>query len=268
MLIPCIISLVSNGIILPRNVLRYLDVIKTDNRDNELNKELDYDYIEYVYGVDLRPEPQKKDNENAEHSPSYPRKKAAAEPEDAARMELYDWIQCIVTALLCGILLFVFVGRVIGVVGSSMFPTLHSGDRVITSNLFFTPEYGDIIVFRSPTYGESTLVKRVIATEGQTIDIDFDRGIVYIDGRAIQEDYIAELTTISDDFDGPLTVPEGFLFVMGDNRNKSTDSRSDLIGLVDTRTIIGKVYWLIIPGPDADGSRDWSRVGSVYKNFK
>ncbi len=181
-------------------------------------------------------------------------------------MNLFDWIQCIVTAILCGILIFVFIGRIIGVDGSSMVPTLENGDRVILSNLFFTPKYGDIVVLKTdnPLFEDHPLVKRVIATAGQTIDIDFRKGEVSIDGYVIEEPYIADLTRESEDFDGPVTVPEGFVFVMGDNRNKSTDSRSSTVGLVDTRQILGKVYWVIIPGSGSDNKRDWHRIGSVY----
>ena len=183
-----------------------------------------------------------------------------------AGMNLFDWIQCIVTAILCGILIFVFIGRIIGVDGSSMVPTLENGDRVILSNLFFTPKYGDIVVLKTDNtlFDDHPLVKRVIATAGQTIDIDFAKGEVIIDGYVIEEPYIADLTREEEDFDGPVTVPEGFVFVMGDNRNKSTDSRSSAVGLVDTRRILGKVYWVIIPGEGSDHKRDWHRLGSVY----
>ena len=91
------------------------------------------------------------------------------------------------------------------------------------------------------------MVKRVIATEGQVINIDFDNGIVYVDGEAIQEDYIMEPTTNKIDFIGPQTVPEGCVFVMGDNRNASTDSRKTEIGMVDSRLILGKAYFVIYP---------------------
>ncbi|MBR2716338.1 MAG: signal peptidase I [Oscillospiraceae bacterium] len=181
-------------------------------------------------------------------------------------MGLFDWIQCIVTAILCGILIFVFIGRIIGVDGSSMVPTLENGDRVILSNLFFTPKYGDIVVLKTdnPLFEDHPLVKRVIATAGQTLDIDFDKGEVIVDGYVIEEPYIAALTHEEEDFRGEITIPEGYVFVMGDNRNKSTDSRSDAVGLVDTRQILGKVYWVIIPGVDSDRNRDWHRIGSVY----
>ena len=167
------------------------------------------------------------------------------------RLDLYDWIQSLMVALMICIALFIFVIRVIDVSGSSMWPTLKNGDKMIVSNLFYKPKYGDVIVFKSDNYDPNkALVKRVIATEGQEISIDFDRGVVYIDEVPIEEDYIAELTKNKLDFIGPQTVPEGCVFVMGDNRNASTDSRKSEIGMVDNRTILGKVYYVAFPSGD------------------
>ena len=181
-----------------------------------------------------------------------------------ARMELYDWLQCIVSAVLCGILIFVFAGRVIGVDGTSMFDTLHHEDKVFMTDIFYTPKNGDIVIFHSDAYGDTPLVKRVIAVAGQTIDINFDTSEVSVDGVILQEDYIYEPTTSRQDFSGPVTVPDGYIFVMGDNRNASRDSRSDAVGLIDTRNILGKVHLITIPGKDDFGLRKWSRIGSVY----
>jgi signal peptidase I len=122
---------------------------------------------------------------------------------------------------------------------------------MIVSNLFYKPKYGDIVVFKTDTYDpDRALVKRVIATEGQEISLDFDRGVVYINGSPIEEDYIAELTTTKLDFIGPQTVPEGCVFVMGDNRNASTDSRKKEIGMVDERMILGRAYYVVFPVSD------------------
>ena len=189
----------------------------------------------------------------------------AAEGNNKTRMELYDWIQCIVSAVLCGIFIFVFIGRTIGVEGDSMRLTLHWNDRVIMSNLFYTPKNGDVIVFRPQTdaFGGTPLVKRVIAVGGQTIDINFETGDVYIDGAVLNEPYIHEPTHNRINFQGPVTVPEGYVFVMGDNRNHSSDSRDSRVGLVDTRDILGKVLMVAIPGADDYSARDWSRIGPV-----
>jgi len=163
------------------------------------------------------------------------------------RSAVYDMLQCIVSSLLLCVLAFVFIARGIGVEKTSMLPTLEDGDRIFVSNLFYTPSNGDIIVFRKDSYRREPLVKRIIATEGQVVDIDFENGIVTVDGEALAEDYIAELTHERFNFTGPLTVPEGQLFVMGDNRNRSLDSRDADIGFVDERYIIGKVYFIVMP---------------------
>lgn len=169
-------------------------------------------------------------------------------PELRARREVYDWIQCLLTALIICVILFVFFIRIIDVSGTSMNPTLNNGDKMLVSNLFYTPRAGDIVVFKSDTYDpDKALVKRVIATEGQQVNIDFDNGIVYVDGVALEEDYILEKTTNKLDFIGPQEVPEGCVFVMGDNRNASTDSRKSEIGMVDSRQILGRVYFVLFP---------------------
>ena len=129
-----------------------------------------------------------------------------------------------------------------------MNPSLNNGDKMLVSGLFYSPKAGDVVVFKKDEYDpERALVKRVIATEGQVINIDFDEGIVYVDGEPIVEDYILEPTTNKLDFIGPQTVPEGCVFVMGDNRNASTDSRKKEIGMVDSRLILGRAYFVIYP---------------------
>lgn len=165
--------------------------------------------------------------------------------------EIYDWIQCIVMALIICIVSFMFFVRIIDVNGTSMNPTLNHGDKMLVSDLFYKPHPGDVVVFHAERYdADKALVKRVIATEGQEVNIDFDKGIVYIDGQPIEEDYIMDLTHNKLDFIGPQTVPEGHVFVMGDNRNASTDSRKTEIGMVDERLILGKVYAVLFPLDD------------------
>lgn len=183
---------------------------------------------------------------------SKPRRKLTPEDiealEQKKRSNAYDWIQCLASALIVCVVIFIFFVRVIDVKGTSMYPTLNNQDKMLVSDLFYKPKVGDVVVFTKDEYDpDKALVKRVIATEGQEINIDFDLGIVYVDGQAIEEDYINELTTTKLDFIGPQTVPEGCVFVMGDNRNMSTDSRKSEIGMVDNRLIIGKVYCVIFP---------------------
>ena len=189
-------------------------------------------------------------NENVKPTPSAP-----SATERSARRDIYDWMQCIVVAIIVCVLLFSFFVRLVDVVGESMFPTLDNGDKIIVSNLFYDPKPGDIVVFRKDEYRDEPLVKRVIAVEGQTIDIDFDLGIVYVDGEPLDEPYIAEPTSEPLDFSGPVTVPKNCVFVMGDNRNHSTDSRYSTIGFVDKRCIMGKVYFTLYP---------LKNFGSVY----
>ncbi len=192
------------------------------------------------------------ENQNTEQQPA-----EMPTPEKTKKREgdLFDWLQCIVTALVACVLIFVFIGRTIGVVGSSMVPTLEQGDRLIISKLFYTPQQGDIVVLQKDSFADYPLIKRVIATEGQTVDIDFDAGVVYVDGVALDEPYTAEPTVVREDFDEPVTVPEGCIFVMGDNRNRSTDSRTDSIGCVNTRLIMGKALLRLTP---------LSKFGTIY----
>lgn len=179
-------------------------------------------------------------------------KKATDMDEAVARRnkmktEAYDWLTCIVSALLCCVLLYVFAVRIIGVDGHSMNPTLLDGDRLIVSNLFYTPKAGDVIIFRKENFRQEPLVKRVIATEGQVVDIDFEIGAVKVDGKVLNEDYINDLTYDRLNFVGPVTVPKGHVFAMGDNRNHSADSRDDRIGFIDERYILGRAYFIFLP---------------------
>ena len=208
---------------------------------------------------------QLKDTPAEPEIPAEKKRKGSKKSSDDSGMELYDWLQCIVSALVCGILIFMFFARIISVDGSSMYPTLHHADKMITSNLFYTPKSGDVIVLRTNTFRDEPIVKRVIATEGQTVNIDFIEGVVYVDGEALDEPYTASPTYEPEDFTGEVTVPEGCIFVMGDNRNASTDSRSSLIGMVDERCVIGKVLFIVFPGEDEFNARDFKRIGSVYK---
>jgi len=194
---------------------------------------------------------------------------AEEEKKRVARLDSYDWIQSIVSTLVVVILAFIFIGRQTGVSGISMRNTLYDDDSVFVTSMFYTPKNGDIVIIKSDAFTDQLLVKRVIATQGQTLDINFDTNEVFVDGVVLNEPYIREPTRESRDFRGPVTVPEGCVFVMGDNRNQSRDSRESTVGFVDVREIIGKVHFIILPGMDKDNGipRDWSRLGSVYKNM-
>lgn len=187
-------------------------------------------------------------------------------PEEKRSREAYEWVQALVCSVLAVVLLFTFGARLIGVDGHSMVPTLQDGDRLLVLNSMLCGGYepGDIVVLRKESFLPTPIVKRVIAMEGQVVDIDFGSGVVYVDGRRLHEDYINEPTFTPEGTEFPLTVPEGCVFVMGDNRNHSTDSRSDQLGTIDVRYIIGRAVFLALPGPDAvTGVRDYGRIGGI-----
>ncbi len=182
--------------------------------------------------------------------------------------ELYDWLRALVTAILIIVLTFTFVARMMNVKGPSMIPTLQDGDRLLVLNSLLAGEYhrGDIVIARKKSFSEDAIVKRVIAVGGQTVDVDFNSGTVYVDGTAQEETYINDRTYAFEGTEFPLTVPDGSVFLMGDNRNMSTDSRDPRIGTVDTRYLVGKAVFLLFPGNDSiTGQRDMSRIGVLNK---
>lgn len=171
---------------------------------------------------------------------------------------LYDWIEVVSISVIIVIMIFTFVARLSTVDGDSMYPTLIDGEHLIVSDLFYSPENGDIVVLQEKNaFFTSPLVKRIIAQEGQTIDFDYENWGVYVDGEKLTEPYInRELEKAMKNYGSPdsITVPEGHIFVMGDNRNHSTDSRDSLVGFVEYDEIIGKVVFRLFP---------FSRIGAV-----
>ena len=182
---------------------------------------------------------------------------------------LYEWVQALVCSVLAVVGLFTFAVRITRVSGGSMRNTLRDGDLLLVLNGWLCGNYApeDIVILRKPDFHEgSPIVKRVVAAAGQTVDIDFDIGAVYIDGAELAESYIREPTLTDEGMKFPLTVPEGCVFVMGDNRNDSDDSRNPGLGPVDTRGVIGRAFFLVVPGADKDTKeRDWSRVGMLNR---
>ena len=179
-------------------------------------------------------------------------------PEDEKKefdivSELYDWSQALIVALISIMLIFTLFARLISVEGRSMIPTLHGGDKILLSNLLYEPKCGDVIVVTMKDFQHKPLqpiVKRVVATSGQTVDINFSMGSVTVDGVVLDEPYINERTSRRADVDFPVTVPEGCIFVMGDNRNESLDSRSTQVGMVDKRAVLGHVLFRAYPFDD------------------
>lgn len=201
--------------------------------------------------VNSRPEEPK-----SEPAPKLPLGKTVA-------LYLHDMVYLLVAVVVALCLCF----RMVIVDGASMYNTLVDGDYLLLiSNVFYhEPKAGDIVVASKDSFRNGDpIVKRVIATGGQTINIDFSTGAVYVDGELLQEDYIYSPTTNAEGMSFPLVVPDGCIFVMGDNRGRSMDSRDPEIGLIDVREVMGKAIFLLIPGNNGGNEqRDFSRFGVI-----
>ena len=170
---------------------------------------------------------------------------------------IFEWLDVVVASVVVVVILFTFVFRMVAIDGDSMNNTLLDGERVIITNMFYKPERGDIVVIsrnmeNSSVEGsyEEPIIKRVIATEGDMVDIDFENGIVYVNNEALKEDYIKEPTYRKADVKFPLVVKENCVFVLGDNRNDSKDSRTTQIGdngLIDVKYILGHAVFRVFP---------------------
>lgn len=194
--------------------------------------------------------------------------------DENKKKEPLDWkknavlyLHDLVYLTLCIILIFLLFFRINVVSGDSMYATLRDGDYLLLlSNLFYhEPEQGDIVVISKESYDHGTpIVKRVIATEGQTVDFDFENGTVYVDGEILDEPYINNPTIEGRGMEFPLTVEENCIFVMGDNRYVSLDSRYSEIGQIDRREVLGKAIFLMIPGTNHNTqARDMGRIGVI-----
>ena len=168
---------------------------------------------------------------------------------------LFDGVDSVRNAILAVFVIFTFVFRAVGVDGSSMVPTLHDGDWMAVRSIVTEVKRGDIVIITQPWDRNVPIVKRVIAVSGDVVNIDFNLHEVYVNGEKLNEPYINEPTALSYDMQFPLTVGEGKVFVMGDNRNDSLDSRSSRIGLIDERYIFGKAEVRLHP------IKDWN----IYK---
>lgn len=191
-----------------------------------------------------------------------PEEEAEEEQPRRPGAELYDWLQMFLGCVVAAVVLFNCVARLTRVDGGSMDTTLQHGEIMLIWSLGYTPKQGDIVVLNKtsvllPDWTEPrAIVKRVIATGGQTVDVDYSAGTVYVDGQPLDEPYLHEEMRRPGAPSMQEThweVPEGSIFVMGDNRNHSTDSRDDLLGAIDTDYILGKAVLALWP-PDRFGA--------------
>ena len=195
------------------------------------------------------------------------KKPGRKEEKESWQESLMIFLHDTITLFAVVMVVFVLLFRIVVVSGSSMYSTLwHNDYLLVLSNVVCgEPKVGDIIVASKDSFNDGEpIIKRVIATEGQVVDIDFEAGIVYVDGVALDEEYVHTPTNISEGVAFPLTVAEGCIFAMGDNRNRSRDSRYPDIGMVDEREVLGKAVLLIFPGTGDEENRaprDFSRIG-------
>ncbi|WP_417018935.1 signal peptidase I [Anaerotruncus massiliensis (ex Liu et al. 2021)] len=172
----------------------------------------------------------------------------ARERRRGAVAEVYEWVESCVIAVGVILLIFAFAARTATVSGPSMLPTLRDGDRLLLVQAgYHDPQYGDVVVIDRSQKGEPPIIKRVIGRAGDEIDIDFETGQVRRNGQTLDEPYLNEPTLTRRDVKFPVTVPEGSVFVMGDNRNHSADSRTREIGMIDLRRVMGKAVYRFLP---------------------
>ena len=192
--------------------------------------------------------------------------KHASTQETVRGQNVFEWYEALISAALVLVLVFSLFFRIIQVDGESMVPTLQNGDKLIVWGAGYEPQRGDVVIVDSYTAYGKPLVKRVIAKGGQTVRIDCQTGTVFVDGKQLTERYAVLLDSAGHDsgvvqqyptygYDREtrmfeVTVPEGHLFVMGDNRNGSTDSRDSRLGMVDERYILGHVQSVVFPISD------------------
>ena len=235
--------------------------------EHEELQELDLDELRRLIDMDSE-YPEEEESEpvegrNTTSIPANPTARSETNPQKSIVLYLHDLAYLIAAIVLAFLVCF----RIVIVSGDSMYNTLVDGDYLLLlSNVFYPePQQGDIIVASKADYEDGTpIIKRVIAIEGQEVDIDFITGTVFVDGIALEEDYIYSPTKMDEGVTFPLIVDDGCVFVLGDNRGRSKDSRSPEIGLIDTRQIVGKAIMLIYPGTDhGDAAPQFDRIGGI-----
>ena len=181
--------------------------------------------------------------------PSISEKQFLVAKEEGAMSGFYDWVRCILFAISVVVVCLIFLFRLVDVEGRSMNNTLATNDKVIVTNLFYTPKNNDIVVISHGAEYNSPIIKRVIAVAGQTVKVDYDNDQIIVDGVVLDEPYIEGSTYGNNigDNEIPEVIPEGKIFVMGDNRKDSMASRSTKIGLIDVDDVIGKAQFVVYP---------------------
>lgn len=205
---------------------------------------------------------------NNDASESQESEEEQGKSQQSIQKTILSYLHDIAFGMVAILLLFMIVFRVVVVSGPSMQQTLQHGDCLVLLNSVFyrEPKAGDIVVATKSSYKDGEpIIKRVIATEGQVVDINFEKGIVYVDGVALVEPYVNTPTNLYEGVSFPLTVKENCVFVMGDNRNDSKDSRSVEIGQIDRRELLGKALFLVLPGvTESVGEREFDRIGVLW----
>ena len=241
-----------------------------ENHDMDFLEEDDQSFDKFL--EDLLKETEEVPQQLAAPQPSAPKRtEKKKKQEDSLGKSALSYLHDMVYLLAGIIVIFLLCFRVVVVSGSSMYDTLVNGDYLLLlGNLFYSqPEQGDVIVASKQSFDNGKpIVKRVIATEGQWVDIDFESGIVYVGEdpdhlQPLDEPYTYTPTNLFEGVSFPVQVEEGCIFVMGDNRNDSKDSRNPQIGQIDCREVLGKVIFLFLPGTEGSRGKDFSRIGVV-----
>ena len=194
-----------------------------------------------------------KDSKNGYIYYDYHKKTEKEEIAETAWTSVFHWLYGIVGFLFVVFILFILFFKIVSVDGVSMLPTLNDDDKLFVCTLDYTPCRGDIVVISAEDDDENSVIKRIIATENQTVDVDYETGEVTVDGVVLEENYITEMTVPDDnEIVYPYTVPENCVFVMGDNRNESRDSRSKIVKAIDERRIVGKAVLRVFPFSDTN----------------
>ncbi len=178
----------------------------------------------------------------------YKEKTEKEEITKTAFSSFFHWVSGIVAVLFVIFLVIMLFFRPVTVGGDSMEPTLRNGDRLFVYSFMYEPANGDVIVARSPDGADLPVIKRVIAKEGQVVELDYEKGTLTVDGTVIDENYISGMSKVPvNEIEYPYTVPEGHIFVMGDNRDESRDSRHKTFGCIDENTVAGKAVFRFYP---------------------